>query len=77
MHHHGKPSPLFADEVRSAPEHSPPPLTTDLVHTLWKYDDSFDLHQGRILVEIVGEVEKNLGEGQQSSSRPPWKVRAS
>jgi hypothetical protein len=27
-------------------------------------------------VEIVGEVEKNLGEVQQSSSRPPWKVRA-
>ena len=27
--------------------------------------------QGRILVEIVGEVEKNLGEVQRSSSRPP------
>jgi hypothetical protein len=33
-------------------------------------------HQGRILVEIVGEVEKNIGEVQRSSSRPPWKVRA-
>ena len=32
--------------------------------------------QGRILVEIVGEVEKNLGEVQRSSSRLPWKVRA-
>ena len=30
--------------------------------------------QGRILVEIVGEVGKNLGEVQRS--RPPWKVRA-
>jgi hypothetical protein len=25
---------------------------------------------------MVWEVEKNLGEVQQSSSRPPWKVRA-
>ena len=32
--------------------------------------------QGRILVEIVGEVEKYLGEVQRSSPRPPWKVRA-
>jgi hypothetical protein len=32
------------------------------------------LSQGRILVEIVGEVENKLGEVQQSSSRPPWKV---
>ena len=24
----------------------------------------------------MGEVEKNLGEVQQSSSQPPWKVRA-
>jgi hypothetical protein len=35
-----------------------------------------DHKQGRILVEIVREVEKNLGEVQQSGSRPPWKVRA-
>ena len=27
-------------------------------------------------MEIVGEVEKNLGEVQRSSSRLPWKVRA-
>jgi hypothetical protein len=32
--------------------------------------------QGWILVEIVGEVEKGLGEVQRSSSQPPWKVRA-
>ena len=32
--------------------------------------------QGRILVEIMGEVEKNLGEVQRYSLRPPWKVRA-
>jgi hypothetical protein len=32
--------------------------------------------RGRILVEIVGKVEKYLGEVQKSSSRPPWKVRA-
>jgi hypothetical protein len=32
--------------------------------------------RGRILVEIVGEVETNLGEVQKSSSRPSWKVRA-
>jgi hypothetical protein len=29
-----------------------------------------------VLVEIVGEVEKHLGEVQRSSSQPPWKVRA-
>ena len=34
------------------------------------------LNQGRILVEIVGEVVNNLGEVQRSSSRPPWKARA-
>jgi CRISPR/Cas system CSM-associated protein Csm3 (group 7 of RAMP superfamily) len=32
--------------------------------------------QGRILVEIVGQVEKILGKVQLSSSPPPWKVRA-
>ena len=26
-------------------------------------------------MKIVGEVEKNLGEVQRPSSRPPWKVR--
>ena len=30
-----------------------------------------DFIQGRILVEIVGEVAKNLGELQQFSSQPP------
>jgi hypothetical protein len=35
-----------------------------------------DWSQGRILVEIVGQVEIYLGEVQQSSSRRPWKVRA-
>jgi hypothetical protein len=34
------------------------------------------IKQGWTLVEIVGEVEKHLGEVQRSSSRPPWKVRA-
>ena len=32
-----------------------------------------DVIQGRIRVEIVGEVEKNLGEVQRSSLRPPWR----
>ena len=32
--------------------------------------------QGRILAEIVREVEQNLGKVQRFSSRPPWKVRA-
>jgi hypothetical protein len=32
--------------------------------------------QDRILVEIVGEMETNLGEVQRASSQPPWKVRA-
>ena len=36
----------------------------------------YNVKQGRILVEIVGEVEKNLGKLQRFSSRPPWKVRA-
>ena len=41
----------------------------------------FPLYQGRILVEILGELEKNFGKVaknfgvvQQSSSRPPWKL---
>jgi hypothetical protein len=45
-------------------------------YTIPNYSGQGPPYQGRILVEVVGEVEKNLGEVQRSNSRPPWEVRA-
>jgi hypothetical protein len=51
------------------------PWSCELYMYIFIYSPSCVI-QGRILVEILREMEKKLGEVQRSSSRPPWKVRA-